>query len=80
LKKNIAKRPDATKSITTFAVRSERVRKIERRTSGAFACSSMKMKLASRIAERTNVPIVCGESSLRLRLDDGVDEATSGRR
>ena len=44
LKKNIANIPDATRNIETFAVDSERVRKIERRTSGAAARSSMTTK------------------------------------
>ena len=42
-----------------FAAVSERVRKIDSRTSGAFVRSSIRTKLTSRIAERTNVPIVC---------------------
>jgi hypothetical protein len=61
LKKNIAKRPEATRNITTFAAVSERVRKIDRRTSGAVARSSMKTKPTSRIPATTNVPIVCAE-------------------
>ena len=61
MKKNIANIPDMTKSITTFAVASERTRKIESRTSGAFARSSIATNAASSAAARTNVPIVCAE-------------------
>src|SRR6266852_4171358 len=61
LKKNIAKSPDATKNITTFAALSERTRKIDKRTSGAFARSSIKTKPARSATATRNVMIVCAE-------------------
>ena len=44
-----------------FAAVSERVRKMDSRTSGAFARSSITTKLTSSTAESTNVPIVWAE-------------------
>ncbi len=61
MKKNIANRPEATRNIVVFAVSSERTRKIESRTSGAFERCSIRTKLTSRIAERTNVAIVSAD-------------------
>ena len=61
LKKNIANRPDATRNMTTFAVSSERTRKIESRTSGSFARSSIRTKETSRTAESAKKPIVTVE-------------------
>ena len=41
LKKNIANSPEATRNMAMFAAVSERTRKIESRTSGAFERSSI---------------------------------------
>ncbi len=59
MKKNIANRPAPTRNIVVFAVRSERTRKIESRTSGAFERCSITTNETSRTADRTSVPIVC---------------------
>ena len=61
LKKNVANRPEATRNIETFAAVSERVRKIESRTSGAFARSSIRTKATRRITASANVPSVRAE-------------------
>jgi hypothetical protein len=63
LKKNIANIPDATRRITTFAVNSERTRKIDSRTSGAFERCSITTNDASNTAERAKKPIVVTEPS-----------------
>ena len=61
LKKNIAKIPDTARNMTTFAVRSERILKIDSRTSGAFVLSSMTTKLASRTNASANRPSVLAD-------------------
>ena len=61
LKKNIAKRPDATSSIVMFAVRSVRIRKTPRRTSGAFWRCSIATNALSRITATTPKPIVLAD-------------------
>ena len=58
LKKNIAKSPDATSSITTFAVVSVRVWKMSSRTSGAVARRSITTNATSRANATATVPIV----------------------
>src|SRR5947208_1588054 len=62
LKKNIAKIPDTARNMTMFAVRSERILKIDSRTSGAFVLSSMTTKLASRTNASANRPSVPAEA------------------
>ena len=61
LKKNIAKMPDAARNIATFAVSSERIRKIESRTSGAFARISITTKATSSAAASPKNPSVFAE-------------------
>ena len=58
LKKNIANMPEAANSITTFAVSSERTRKIESRTSGAFERSSITTNAVSSATATRKKPTV----------------------
>src|SRR5438552_13807639 len=61
MKKNIANIPDATRNIVRFAVRSERVLKIDRRTSGSFERISMKTNDTSSASAARKRPIVVVE-------------------
>ena len=61
MKKNIANIPVATRNIVRFAVNSERVLKIDRRTSGSFERSSMNTNPTSSASAATNRPIVVVE-------------------
>src|SRR5581483_9121832 len=58
LKKNIAKRPDATSSIAMFAAVSERTRKMPRRTSGATERRSTRTNATRSAIAARNSPIV----------------------
>ena len=58
LKKNIAKIADAARNIETFAVSKERMRKIDNRTSGALARSSIATNEASSTPASVKKPIV----------------------
>ena len=61
LKKNMANTPDATRNMTTFAVNSERIRKIESRTSGAAERCSISTKAVSRTTATAKKPIVVAD-------------------
>src|SRR3984893_6993291 len=61
LKKNIAKSPQATRSITTFEAASARSRKIDSRTSGATERCSITTTAASSAFASTKKPIVVVE-------------------
>ena len=61
MKKNIANIPDIARNIATFAVSSERIRKIESRTSGDFARNSIATNAESRPAARAKNPSVFAE-------------------
>ena len=50
-----------TRNMTTFAALSERTRKIDSRTSGALARSSISTKPRSNATAMTNVTIVVAE-------------------
>ena len=54
----MANRPEATRNITTFAVSSERTRKIDKRTSGSAERSSMITNEARRRPASTKNAIV----------------------
>ena len=58
LKKNIANNPDMTRNMVMFAALSERIRKIESRTSGAFDRNSMTTNATSSTAASANNSIV----------------------
>ena len=61
LKKNIANIPEKARNIDRFAVRSERTRKIESRTSGSAERCSMRTNAARSTTATTNETIVCVE-------------------
>ena len=61
LKKNIAKRPAATTSMTTFAARRVRTLKMLRRTSGSGERRSITTKAARRTTASVRKPSVCAD-------------------
>ena len=62
LKKNIAKRPEATTSMTTFAARSVRTSKMLRRTSGSGERRSITTNDARRTTASARKPSVCADA------------------
>jgi hypothetical protein len=61
LKKNIANIPDIARNIAVFAVSSERTRKMDSRTSGAFARDSIATNAASSTTAAVKKPSVRAE-------------------
>ena len=61
LKKNIAKRPEATSSMTTFAARSVRTLKMLSRTSGSGERRSIITKAVRMTTASARKPTVCAD-------------------
>ena len=75
LKKNIANSPQATTSIATFAPRTVRTEKIERRTSGSAERDSITTKRDQQHGrEREDAEHLAGAPALLGRAHDPVDE------